>query len=351
MAASGARSVACVPVRRVVAALAALALLLGLPVPASAASDLAGAQRRANAAAGRLAAAESALAKAEAEVARLQARVDATSGHLKEVEGRVRTLAIRRYMDSGSRETQWLSESDMGQASRNQALLKFVMVGDTDAVSEYRTARADLLADKAAIAKRLADQKEAVAKLRKERAALDAELKKLSEAAAAEEARRKEAAAKAAARSRTPAPARPAAAPSGRTGVIASGNWVCPVQGPHAFSNDWGQPRSGGRRHQGNDILAPRGTPVVANVSGVVRRHNSSLGGLSYYLAGSDGVTYYGAHLQSYSSAAGQVSAGTVIGYVGTSGNASGGPPHLHFEMHPGGGAAVNPYPTLSKYC
>jgi len=335
-------------VRRVVAAFAALALLLGLPAPASAASDLAGAQRRANAAAGRLAAAETALAKAEAEVAKLQARVNAATGHLTEVEARVRAFAIRRYMDSGSRESQWLSETDMGQASRNQAILKFVMVGDTDAVSEYRTARADLLADKEAIAKRLAEQKEAVAKLRKERAALDAELKRLSEAAAAEEARRKEAAAQAAARSRRPAPA---SAPTGRTGVIASGNWICPVQGPHAFSNDWGQPRSGGRRHQGTDILAPRGTPIVANVSGTVNRHNSSLGGLSYYLRGSDGNTYYGAHLQSYANASGQVSAGTVIGYVGTSGNASGGPPHLHFEIHPGGGAAVNPYPTLSKYC
>lgn len=339
--------------RRVVAALAALALLLGLPAPASAASDLAGAQRRANAAATRLASAETALAKAEREVAALQAKVDTASERLREVEVRVRSLAIRRYMNAGSRESQWLSETDMSQASRNQALLRYVIVGDTDAVSEYRTARSDLQADREAIAKRLADQREAVAKLRKERAALDAELKRLSEAAAAEEARRKEAAARAAARSRTPAAPKAATnpAPSGRTGVIASGEWVCPVQGPHAFSNDWGQPRSGGRRHQGNDILAARGTPVVANVSGVVNRHTSSLGGLSYYLRGSDGVTYYGAHLQSYSSAVGSVSAGTVIGYVGTSGNASGGPPHLHFEMHPGGGGAVNPYPTLSKYC
>lgn len=338
--------------RRVVAALAALALLLGLPAPASAASDLAGAQRRANAAAARLASAETALAKAEREVAALQVKVDTASERLREVEGRVRSLAIRRYMNAGSRESQWLSETDMSQASRNQALLRYVMVGDTDAVSEYRTARSDLEADREAIAKRLADQREAIAKLRKERAALDAELKRLSEAAAAEEARRKEAAARSAARSRTRAAPAPKAAPAtGRTGVIASGNWVCPVQGPHAFSNDWGQPRSGGRRHQGNDILAARGTPVVANVSGVVNRHTSSLGGLSYYLRGGDGVTYYGAHLQSYSSAVGSVSAGTVIGYVGTSGNASGGPPHLHFEMHPGGGGAVNPYPTLSKYC
>jgi peptidoglycan LD-endopeptidase LytH len=121
------------------------------------------------------------------------------------------------------------------------------------------------------------------------------------------------------------------------------------VQGPRSFSNDWGQPRSGGRRHQGNDILSPRGTPVVASVSGTVKHHNSSLGGLSYYLAGDDGITYFGTHLSAYA-ASGRVAAGTVVGYVGDSGNAR-GTNHLHFEMHPGGGGAVNPYPTLSKYC
>ncbi len=126
---------------------------------------------------------------------------------------------------------------------------------------------------------------------------------------------------------------------------------MCPVQGPRAFSNDWGQPRSGGRRHQGNDILSPRGTPVVASVSGTVRGHNSSLGGLSDYLKGDDGNTYFGTHLDSLSGASGRVAQGAVLGTVGDSGNARGGPTHLHFEIHPGGGAPVNPYPTLSQHC
>lgn len=333
--------------RRVVAACAALALLGFLTPPASAASDLAGAQKRANAAAARFAAAETALAKAESEVAKLTARADAAAARLAEASGRVKSLAVRRYMDSGQKQTEWLGQSDLSLASRQQALLRVVLVGDNDSVEEYRTARADLDAQRAAIAKRLGEQREAVRKLRKERADLAAQIDKLT-AEAEKEAARKRAREAAAARARR-APA-PAAAPSRPGGVIASGDWVCPVQGPHAFSNDWGQPRSGGRRHQGNDILAKAGTPVVANVSGVVNRHTSSLGGLSYYLRGSDGVTYYGAHLSAYA-AQGSVSAGTVIGYVGTSGNASGGPPHLHFEMHPGGGGAVNPYFTLSKYC
>jgi len=126
---------------------------------------------------------------------------------------------------------------------------------------------------------------------------------------------------------------------------------MCPVQGPRAFTNDWGQPRSGGRTHKGTDILAPRGTPVVASVSGTVRGHNSRLGGISYYLHGDDGNTYFGTHLQSLSGASGRVSQGTVLGYVGNTGNARGGPTHLHFEIHPGGGRAVNPYPTLRQHC
>jgi murein DD-endopeptidase MepM/ murein hydrolase activator NlpD len=127
---------------------------------------------------------------------------------------------------------------------------------------------------------------------------------------------------------------------------------MCPVQGPHAFSNDYGAPRGGGTRsHQGVDILAPGGTPVVANVAGSVRRHDNSLGGISYYLEGVDGNEYYGAHLQSYAGRTGQVAQGTVIGYVGNTGDARGGATHLHFEIHPGGGRSVNPYPTLKQYC
>ncbi len=100
----------------------------------------------------------------------------------------------------------------------------------------------------------------------------------------------------------------------------------------------------------GNDILAPRGTPVVANVSGVVEQHDNGLGGHAYFLNGNDGNSYYGAHLDSYG-ASGQVSAGTVIGTVGDSGDAQGGPTHLHFEIHPGGNGNINPYPTLTRYC
>ena len=77
---------------------------------------------------------------------------------------------------------------------------------------------------------------------------------------------------------------------------------------------------------------------------------NGAIGGLAFYLHGTDGVTYYGAHLDALQVGPGNVKAGQVLGTVGNTGNARGGSPHLHFEVHPGG-KAVNPYPTLKRWC
>ena len=123
------------------------------------------------------------------------------------------------------------------------------------------------------------------------------------------------------------------------------GSFVFPVKGPHSFSNDWHAPRTG-HLHQGNDVFASMGTPSVACVTGTVNQGEGKNAGLYVRLVGDDGNVYYYMHLQRYA-ATGHVGAGTVIGYVGDTGNASGGPPHLHFEIHPGGGAAINPYPIL----
>ncbi|MCP3975162.1 MAG: M23 family metallopeptidase [bacterium] len=123
---------------------------------------------------------------------------------------------------------------------------------------------------------------------------------------------------------------------------------------PSSFINDWGFGRSGGRTHKGTDVFAKKGTKILATDSGRVSLRSNSLGGITVWLTGDAGISYYFAHLDGYPgglSTGDRVSKGQVIGYVGNTGNAQGTSPHLHFQMHPGGGSPVNPFPTLRHYC
>ncbi len=135
-------------------------------------------------------------------------------------------------------------------------------------------------------------------------------------------------------------------------GKVQPGSFVFPVDGPHSFTDSWGAPRSGGRTHTGTDILAAKGTPLVACVSGTISRTNttdSGLGGITVWLRGNNGTSYYYAHMSGIASgihSGVSVSAGQLLGWVGCTGNAN-GCYHLHFAMYPGGGGAANPYATL----
>ncbi len=125
--------------------------------------------------------------------------------------------------------------------------------------------------------------------------------------------------------------------------------------GTFRFRDTWGHPRSGGRSHRGTDVFARQREPVYAFTSGEIQRHSQSrLGGIGLYLRGDDGNVYYYAHLDEiddHAAVGNRVVAGELVAYNGYTGNASPSAPHVHFELHPGGGAAINPYPWLAAAC
>lgn len=143
---------------------------------------------------------------------------------------------------------------------------------------------------------------------------------------------------------------------AGRDGVAPWRDFGCPVDGQARFINDWGFPRSEGRSHEGTDVFAPHGTPIVAMADGTVGEVSYAdvgLGGRSVtYLV--DGHRIYNAHLDRVTDGlkvGDPVTAGQVIGTVGTTGNARGTPPHNHVGMYLPDGAPVNPYPILRRSC
>jgi murein DD-endopeptidase MepM/ murein hydrolase activator NlpD len=149
-----------------------------------------------------------------------------------------------------------------------------------------------------------------------------------------------------------PGPSAPGAVGALRD-VYAGPPAVCPVGPAHSFTDTWHAPRSGGRKHQGTDVFAPWGSPAYAVVDGVIDKvGNGGLGGITLWLRGHNGDRYYYAHNAQNLVVVGQrVRAGDVIAYVGKTGNAESTPPHIHFEAHPGGGAAANPAPWLAAIC
>jgi murein DD-endopeptidase MepM/ murein hydrolase activator NlpD len=133
-------------------------------------------------------------------------------------------------------------------------------------------------------------------------------------------------------------------------------NVVFPIGGTYEpFIDSFGFPRMTGTPdehwHEGIDLFAPRGTPLVAAERGVIARMGTGrLGGLKLWLIGESGSEWYYAHLDAFAPELTDgvvVDAGDLVGYVGNTGNAVGTPPHLHLQLHPNGGRPVNPYPLL----
>jgi peptidoglycan LD-endopeptidase LytH len=293
------------------------------------------------------------------------------------LEQRAAQRAIEAYMGGSYEDPLGVDAESALDAGRREALLDDVAADDVDLVDSLGAAREDsqrlraqldaLQAEQADLAAAMQAASDAALETLEQAQQLEAELEARYQAELAEQRRREEEARRAAeaeaARQRAAEQAAAARTSSGSSGggtssggssggggggSIPSG-YTCPVPGS-SFVDSWGAPRSGGRRHQGVDMMAPYGTPNLAVTSGTVQSTSSSLGGISVYLHGDDGNTYYYAHLQAVTTT-GRVSQGTQIGEGGASGNASGGSPHTHFEVRPGGGGAVNPTPYVRAWC
>ena len=340
------------------AVLAVLSLTAVLPVRSAAAASSASIQKEMDRVAAQYGKIETQLAQTEAKQASLtkeqkqaQATIDAKSAALRARAGYMyKTGGVSAMLG------QLLTAPSFGEFVKRIHYMGVLGNNDTELMEELRVAQArsnEVAAQLNAAEER---QRRLARSLRSQRDQLE---KRLVEAKRIEDEKRR--AAEAALRSRRAQQltvqkrAQLRATASGAPKVSSAGRFskfTLPVS-PSGFADTWGAARSGGRRHQGTDVMAPCGAPVVAVTDGTIQRLASSgAGGVSAYLRASNGDVFFYAHLQGYAagmSAGRPVSAGQVIASNGNTGNARGGPCHVHFEWHPSGGRPVNPYSLLNS--
>jgi peptidoglycan LD-endopeptidase LytH len=276
----------------------------------------------------------------EAEIARLEAEIPKLRARSAELKIQVRGRAVDMYQQGTSMPlSRMIDAGSVVEAARAIQLSSTAANHDRDLAAELTRTAAQLAKDEAELKVRKAAQDALVLQLADQKAGLEVALVAADlavqnlEAVGASQAEF-------------------AGVDGAAAGQVRTGASVCPVGGTTVFVNDWGAPRSGGRTHQGTDMLAAMATPLVAVTSGTVEWNLDDLGGVGIWLRGDDGIGYYYAHLSRYEGESPRrVTRGEVIGYVGDTGNAKGGPPHLHFGIQAPSGEMVNPYPTVRALC
>lgn len=320
--------------RRVPFAVALVLAFLAVVPGRAVADDSAATRRRLNGVATRISRIQSALAVTRSRIDALNRSVARAETQLKAARRGLVALSQGLYMGTLGEATALMTASSLNDFGDRIAFVDHLQSVDRDVLQRVAVARRHAERQRKALSSVLARQKSLLRSFDREQAALARLFREQQARLAALERSR-----------RNRARAARFDPPIGGRGPFR----VCPVDRPRAYSNDFGAPR-GDHRHQGNDILAPRGTPIRAPFDGRVKRSRSRPGGNQAYVYGASGYVF-NAHLDSYSSASGYVSAGTIIGYVGNTGNARGGPYHDHFEWHPGNGRAVSPYRYLNLVC
>lgn len=293
----------------------------------------------------------------EHQLEQLALKIDDTEAKRTKLRAKVAERAAEIYKDGGTSTLEILLESDdFADLTNNAELLSQISADET--VDFVNLARSEdelrLLQEEAAAKSELLSEtqetlEEDAEQLQAQLAAVSDEYNELREKLAVAQAAQVPAASSAPVDK--PADSAPAAEAPAPASFASSDGMYCPVGGPVSFSDTYGAPRSGGRSHEGVDMMAAYGTPQIAIVSGTITYAGySALGGNVQYLSGDDGNLYVYVHQAENLVTSGHVQAGQQISTVGDTGNAA-GIPHLHFEFHPGGGAPANPTPLVSSLC
>jgi len=297
---------------------------------------------QANQAAAKYAAAQTAYAELDDQIAALESQLSDLAGRLGPLRERITRQAVALYQGDVALAAVdgFEAVAAMMRSDHSAHLVADLSARDIPAIDVLLDTRHRIHDRQADLMGRRHDQEVVVADLAAQRDQISAELTAMAAAMPPP-----------ALRGPLPRASRSAAGLAlGQRLLKGTPSFVCPIAGPLAFTDDFGAPRGGGRRHMGNDLLSPRGTPNVAVVNGTMETRPWAGGGIVVFLAGDDGNTYVYMHLmQIVGAVPRRVAQGEVIGLVGNTGDAQGY--HTHFEFHPDGGNAVSPYPLLAEAC